>query len=135
MPQNASLSNGVWLEIQITDARGGEIFSAPANSNGLANHLEVAWRHSWRSANIRVTHEIVQGTGSVSFLATASPSTWTEAFLRVRYRMNRNASAALSVTYQTGQAVFDCNNIEVFDIWQNRWVPTPGGLQLTLQIT
>lgn len=133
MPQSASLGNGVWLEIQIADATG-EVSSAPANSNGLRDHLEVAWRHSWRTADVRVTQDIVQGTRLVSF-ATTNPTSWVESFLRVKYGLNRKSSVSLSVASQTGQAVFDCATVEVFDIWRRQWVPTASGLQLTLQIT
>ena len=132
MPKNTSLSNGVWLETQIVDARG-EVFSAPTGSNGLSNKLEVAWLHSWRAADIRVTHDVVQGGSVVSYQKTGQQ--WVEPFTRVRYGHNRTASGTLLVGNQAGQAVFDCSTVEVWDIWAQTWVPASCGLQFTLQIT
>jgi hypothetical protein len=132
MPQHASLSNGVWLETQIVDG-SGEVVSAPARSNGLSIQLEVAWRNAWYGADIRVTHDIVQGGSIVSY--TNSGQRWVESFTRVRYGKNRKASTPLSVGNQSGQAVFDCTTVEVLDIWTRVWAPAASGLQLMLTVT
>jgi hypothetical protein len=133
MPQRASLSNSVWVETQIMDGKG-EVVSASSGSNGLSNQLEVAWRKAWYGADIRVTHDIVQG-GSIVGYAKSGRQQWIEIINRVRYGHNRKAKAVLSVGNQTGQVVLECTTVEVLDIWTHVWVSTACGLQLTLQIT
>ena len=133
MPQSCSLQNGVWLETQLK-AAGGEVLSAPRNTAGLSHALELAWRYNWRTAAIKVTHDIVQGGNNVQY-ASNTPLTWTTSFLRVKYGApNRNDAKPISIGNQTGQAIIDCTSVEVFDIWKNRYVAMPGGLQLTLQV-
>lgn len=128
------MSNGVWLETQIKDSRG-EVFSTATNNASLSHYLEIAWRYNWRSADIKVTHDIIQG-GNIIQYVTNGQLKWTAPFARVKYgQPNRNASERVSVGSQTGQVIIDCTTVEVFDIWKNRYVPVPGGVQLTLQVT
>jgi hypothetical protein len=133
MPQSAPLSNGVWLEIQIFDG-SSEVVSTARNTTGLMHRLHVAWRHSWRAADVRVTHDIVRGVGLVTYTHVSTP--WIEPILSLRYGQTPPCvfTPALTVGNVAGQVVFECTEVEVFDIWTKAWVATPCGLQLVLQV-
>jgi hypothetical protein len=133
MPKSISLGNGVWLQTQICDA-SNEVSSTSRKATGLYNRLDVAWRNSSVKAEIKVTHDIVQGQHVVSYTHNGGAQ-WEERFSRVQYGQPRWVQKGLTVADDGAQVVFDCATVAVHDIWLNSWVHVSTGLQLTLQVS